>query len=331
MSDIAVVWVALGTPSAPTPAAVRRYLREFLSDRRIVEMNPLLWRTILELFILPHRAGVSAGKYASIWTDAGSPLLINTMRQSEALGGRLQSKDVRVAWAMRYGQPSVATVLDRLRGEGVRRVLVAPAYPQYSSTTVASVYDAVARYMLASRDQLELRFVRSFPSHPLYIEAKAQQIERAWQTTGRPDFAGGDILLLSFHGLPVKIAQAGDPYPAECQATTDALVARLGLQAGQYRMTFQSKFGPDEWLTPATIDTVGQLGQLGVRRVDVACPGFAADCLETLEEIGLLNRARFAEATGGQGVFNRIDCLNDDPLFVDALADVMSHELAGWI
>lgn len=329
MSDVAVLWVALGTPTTPTARDVRPFLREFLTDPRIVEMNPVLWRAILELFILPRRAGVSAGKYASIWAD-GSPLLVNTVKQMDALAARL-GDDVRVAWAMRYGQPSVASVLDGLRAGGVDKVLVMAAYPQYSGTTVGSTYDAVARYVLASRDQFELRFVRSFATHPLYIEALASRIEAAWDVHGRPDFGRGDKLILSYHGIPVTMDQGGDPYASECRATTAALRERLGLDEDACQMTFQSKFGPAKWLHPATIDTVGQLGAPGVGRVDVMCPGFAADCLETLEEIGLLNRDRYLEASGGRGQFVRIDCLNDDPQFIDALADVISENLRGWV
>ena len=331
MSDIAVVWVALGTPTAPTPGAVRPFLREFLMDRRIVDMPAPIWRAILELFILPRRAKVSAGKYASVWGQDESPLLTITRRQTTALHQELQQRgiDAEVAWVMRYGRPSITDVLGKLQAGGVRRVLVVPAYPQYSSTTVGSVYHAVAQHMLAATDELELRFIRSFPTYATYIESLARRIEASWEQNGRPDFAGGDVLLLSYHGVPTAVVKAGDPYPAECQATTDALRARLGLDAEQCPMTFQSKFGPAKWLTPATIDTVGALGRAGVGRVDVACPGFAADCLETLEEIGLLNRARFAEAAPG-GVFNRIDCLNDDALFIQALADVTCRGLAGW-
>jgi len=330
--DTAIVWVALGTPDSATPTDVRRYLREFLTDRRIVEMNPIMWRAILELFILPRRAKASASKYASVWLDEGSALLVHTRAQAAALSDLISQEhaDVEVAWAMRYGQPSVASVLDRLYADGVRKVLVAPAYPQYSQTTVGSVYDAVARHMLSSRDQMELRFVRSFPSHPLYIEALARRIETTWEEEGRPDFDNGDVLLLSYHGIPVSMADAGDPYPRECEETTHALRARLGLNETTCRMTYQSKFGPAEWLTPATIDTVAQLGREGVKRVDVACPGFAADCLETLEEIGILNREKYAETSSDQGRFVRIPCLNDDPTFMDAVADVIRTAIAGW-
>ena len=331
MSDIAVVWVGLGTPTDPSPRAVRRFLREFLSDPRIVEMNPVVWRAILELFILPRRPHVSGAKYASIWYDEGSPLLVHTRQQVAALGERLSDLDVTVTYAMRYGEPSVASAMDQLRADGIRRVLVISAYPQYSQTTTGSTYDAVAKYMQSSRDQLELRFVRSWPTQPGYIEALAQRIEATWETEGRPDFDAGDVLLLSFHGIPISMAQAGDPYPSECRATAAALRQRLGLDEKACQQTFQSKFGPAPWLKPATIDTVSALGHAGVRRLDVVCPGFAADCLETLEEIGLLNREAYHEATAGQGKFVRIPCLNDHPVFMDAVADVIRTGLAGWV
>ena len=330
MSDIAVLWVGLGTPTDPSPRSVRRFLREFLSDRRIIEINPVLWRAILELFILPRRAHVAGAKYASVWYDEGSPLLVHTLAQASALGEEL-GPDVVVRHAMRYGEPSVGASLERLRAEGVRRVLVVPAYPQHSQTTTGSVYDVVARQMLGARDQLELRMVRSWPTHPGYIEALALRIEETWAVEGRPDFDSGDVLLLSFHGIPVAMSRAGDPYPEECHATADALRTRLGLDERACRTTFQSKFGPAAWLTPATIDTVAELGRTGVRRVDVACPAFAADCLETLEEIGMLNRETFHEATGGAGKFVRIPCVNDHPVFIDAVAEVVRTHLSGWL
>ena len=331
MSDIAVLWVGLGTPTDPSPRSVRRFLREFLSDRRIIEVNPVLWRAVLELFILPRRAHVAGAKYASIWYDEGSPLLVHTRAQVAALAERLGGLGVEVRHAMRYGAPSVGESLERLRAEGVRRVLVVPGYPQHSQTTTGSVYDVVARQMLAARDQLELRFVRSWPTHPAYVEALARRIEETWADEGRPDFDSGDVLLLSFHGIPMSMVEAGDPYPAECHATADALRARLGLDEKACRTTFQSKFGPARWLTPATIDTVAELGRAGVRRVDVACPAFAADCLETLEEIGILNRETFHEATGGAGKFVRVPCVNDHPVFIEAVADVVRTHLSGWL
>ena len=331
MSDIAVLWVGLGTPTDPSPRSVRRFLREFLSDRRIIEINPTVWRAILELFILPRRAHVAGAKYASIWYDEGSPLLVHTRAQVAALAEKMGGLGVEVRHAMRYGAPSVGASLEQLRNEGVRRVLVVPAYPQHSQTTTGSVYDVVAKQMLAARDQLELRFVRSWPTHPGYVEALAQRIEETWAVEGRPDFDAGDVLLLSFHGIPMAMVEAGDPYPAECHATADALRVRLGLDERACRTTFQSKFGPAKWLTPATIDTVAELGRAGTRRVDVACPAFAADCLETLEEIGMLNRETFHEATAGSGKFVRIPCVNDHPVFIEAVSDVARTHLSGWL
>jgi len=333
LSDTAVVWVALGTPSTPTAREVRRYLREFLSDRRIVEMNPVAWRLILECFILPFRPSRSAAKYRSVWYEEGSPLLVNTQKQASSLAESLAREgiDAEVTWAMRYGQPSVPSVLNKLRDKGIRKVLIVPAYAQYSGTTVGSVYDAAAKYILGSRDQLEMRFVRSFPAHPMYIEALAQTIEATWETEGRPDFDAGDVLLLSYHGIPQSMADAGDPYPGECLATTTALRNRLDLDENACQMTFQSKFGPAPWIKPATIDTVADLGRRGVKRLDVACPAFVSDCLETLEEIGILNREAYAKASGNTGTFVRIPCVNDNGTFIECLTDIVRTNLAGWI
>ena len=294
-------------------------------------MNPVAWRLILECFILPFRHRRSAEKYREIWTEEGSPLLVHTRNQAASLARALSDVDVRVAFAMRYGNPSVSSVLDKLREGGVRRVLVVPAYGQYSGTTVGSVYDAVATYMLAARDELELRFVRSYPDHPMYIESLARSIEATWEVEGVPDFAAGDKLLLSYHGIPVAMAEAGDPYPEECLATTLALRERLGLDENACQMAYQSKFGPAEWLTPATIDLVAELGRTGVKRLDVACPAFTADCLETLEEIDGENREAYMDACGHKGTFVRVPCVNASDTFIDALADIARTNLAGWI
>ncbi|MDR0782512.1 MAG: ferrochelatase [Propionibacteriaceae bacterium] len=333
MNEIAVVWVALGTPAQPTPPAVRQYLRQFLTDRRIIEMNPIAWRAILELFILPKRGVASAEKYAGIWTPDGSPLLVHTKNQAQGIAERLEG--VTVTYAMRYGEPNLGSVLDRLAAEGVSKVLIVPAYPQYSQTTVGSIYDAVARHILASRNQLEYRFIRSVPTHPGYIDALATTIERRWVTTGRPDFAAGETLLLSYHSIPVAMVDAGDPYVTECQATTTALAARLGLDEQQCRTTYQSKFGPAAWLTPATIDTVAELARSDIRRLDIACPGFVADCLETLEELDLLNQETYLstlpESAHPTALFNRVPCLNDDPLFLDALTNIIRTGIVGWL
>jgi len=307
---------------------VRRYLRQFLSDKRIVDLPGPLWRPILELFVLRQRAPKSAAKYASVWLPTGSPLLVHSQAQVAGLNQRL-GPVVSVSLAMRYGNPSLAAVLDRLRADGISRVLVVPMYPQYSTTSTASVTDDVEAYQRARPGMpdrpLEVDVMGSWPADAGYIKACAGRIEAFWDEHGRPDFASGDKLLLSFHGIPVSLAQAGDPYPAQCQVTTQLLRQELGLDPEHSPQTFQSKFGPSQWLKPATIDTVAKFGTSGVRRLDVFCPGFAADCLETDEEIALLNRDAFHRA-GGQE-FNRIPCLNDDPIWLDALADLVIQRL----
>ncbi|MDR2373808.1 MAG: ferrochelatase [Bifidobacteriaceae bacterium] len=325
----AVLLVNLGTPDTPSPRDVRRYLRQFLSDKRVVNLHAFVWRGILEGFVLPFRARRSAEKYRSIWLEEGSPLAVYTAAQAEGVGRRLAERldePVRVEAAMRYGSPGVRTKLEALRAGGVGRVLVVPLYPQYSVPTVASIIDEVARYALRSIHQLEYSLVHSYPTLPGYIEALALRAEEAWERHGRPDFAGGDKMLLSFHGIPVSLDRAGDPYRGQCQETAVALRRRLALSEEDCLVTFQSKFGPMPWLTPATIDTVARLGSQGVKRIDVACPGFAADCLETLEEIDLLNKGTYLAAQP-DGTFVRHRCLNDHPAWLDALADLVESRL----
>jgi ferrochelatase len=333
-SPVGVVLVNLGTPDEATLPAVRRYLREFLSDRRIVNLSPLLWKPILETHILYGHARKSHQKYLSVWYDQGSPLLIHTAEQASALGARLAETGldetaVTVTYAMRYGNPSLGAVLARLQADGIGRLLVVPMYPQYSTTTTATVIDALSAYLARCQNHPEVRWIRAWNTDPAYIDAMAQRIEATWAERGRPNFAGGDKLLLSYHGIPVSVVAGGDPYPRECEATTDLLRARLGLPAEHCLMTYQSKFGHGEWLTPATIDTIAKLGDLGTRRLDVFCPGFAADCLETLEEIGLLNRDMFVDH-GGQ-TFVRIPCLNAAPPWIEALAGLVRQHVYGWV
>ncbi|MDR2565226.1 MAG: ferrochelatase [Bifidobacteriaceae bacterium] len=328
-ANTAVLLVNLGTPDTPTPRDVRRYLRQFLSDKRVVNMHAVVWRGILEGFVLPFRARRSAEKYRSIWLEEGSPLAVYTDAQAKGVAARLAErvgKPVRVEPTMRYGNPAVRTLLETLRGEGVRRVLVVPLYPQYSVPTVASIMDEVARYALRSVHQFEYSLVHSYPTLPGYIEALALRAEEAWERHGRPDFERGDKMLLSFHGIPVSLDRAGDPYRSQCEETAAALRARLDLTEEQCLVTFQSKFGPMPWLTPATIDTVAHLGSQGVKRIDVACPGFVADCLETLEEIDLLNKGTYLAAQP-DGVFVRHQCLNDHPAWLDALTDLVESRL----
>ncbi|GAA2518789.1 ferrochelatase [Rarobacter incanus] len=324
----AVVLVNLGTPAAPTAKAVRPYLREFLSDRRVVETHPALWRPILESIILTFRPRASAAKYATIWGEEGSPLLVHTQSQTRAVAHALREIAV-VRYAMRYGQPSVRAVMDELYAAGHRRVLVVPLYPQYAASSAGTVLDEAYRWGLRSRDQVELRTVRSFPIDPGYVEAVAGALQESWETNGRPDVEHGDKIVLSYHGIPQAMADAGDPYRSECDATTAAVARNLGLPAGSILTTFQSTFGPAAWLKPATIDTVARLGGEGVRRVDVACPGFVSDCLETLEEIDELNREAYLEAGGGE--FHYVPWGNGRRCWTDALANIVAEYLAGWV
>lgn len=321
----ALVLVNLGTPDSPTTRDVRRYLREFLSDRRVIEMPNALWRPILEGIILRLRPAKSAAKYRSIWRPEGSPLLHYTRRQAELLGAEL---GVRVVPAMRYGAPALGEVLDGLMADGHRRIALLPAYPQYSASTVASVNDALAAWVRARREHPELRLGRSFPLAPAYLDALEKAILAHWDEAGRPDFAGGDRLLLSFHSIPLSMERKGDPYRSECLATAAVLRARLGLDESECLTTFQSVFGPAAWIGPATIDTIGALGVGGTRRVDVLCPGFTADCLETLEEIDQLNRQTFLEAGGHE--FHYVAWGNDSPGAVGALSEQARALLAAW-
>ncbi|MCF2706752.1 ferrochelatase [Arcanobacterium haemolyticum] len=323
-----VLLVNLGTPEAPTAKAVRPFLREFLSDRRVIETHPAIWRPILEGIILRVRPRASAQKYATIWYDEGSPLMHWSLRQRDELRACLAGI-ARVEIAMRYGAPSIGGVLDDVYAQGARRVLVLPAYPQYAASSAGTVIDEVARWTLRARDQLELRTVRSFPTAPSYIEALAQAIERSWSERGRPDFAGGDKLVLSFHSIPQAMHEAGDPYRSECEATSESLRVRLGLHESDMLVRYQSVFGPAAWIGPATIDTMSELGAAGTRRVDVVCPGFVADCLETLEEINCLNRETFLEAGGTD--FTYIPWANDTPGCIDALDEQARIGLGGWV
>jgi ferrochelatase len=324
----AVVLVNLGTPEKPTAEAVRPYLREFLSDRRVIEMSPVLWKPILEGMILRVRLKASAKKYASVWTDDGSPLMHWTIRQGEELAKQLgNGADVHIA--MRYGKPALQDVLSELLAAGKRRVLVLPVYPQYAASSAGTVIDEVARWILKSRNQLELRTVRSFPDSPTYIDALASAVEQSWERNGRPDFEHGDKLVLSFHSIPLAMQQAGDPYRDECELTARLVRERLGLTDTQMLTRFQSVFGPAQWIGPATIDTMKELGKAGTKRVDVIRPGFMADCLETLEEIDQENREAFLNAGGQQ--FHYIPWANDSQGCIATLVEQARINLAGWM
>lgn len=323
----AVLLVNLGTPDAPTEEALRPYLREFLSDRRIIETHPAIWKPILEGIILRTRPKNSAAKYETVWMEEGSPLLVFTEDQTDFVSRALKGK-AEVRFAMRYGSHSIPKALSSLYEDGHQNLLVVPLYPQYSQTTTGTVMDEVYRWGLKSRDQFSLRTVRSFDTDLGYIEALASAVEGSWREHGHPNFEGGDRLLLSYHGIPMAMVNGGDPYPRECVATTDALVKRLGLPKGAAITTYQSVFGPAEWTKPNTIETVTQLGHRG-GRLDVICPGFVSDCLETIEEIDMENREAFMDAGGEE--FHYIPWGNDEAPWLDALTALVKQNLKGWL
>jgi ferrochelatase len=316
-----VLIVNLGTPVAPTTSAVRRYLAEFLADPRVVEIPRALWLPILYGVILPLRPASSARKYAEVWTDEGSPLAVHTRRQAALLAGAFAGDGPAVEYAMRYGAPAIADALDRLRARGCERILVVPLYPQYAASTTASVVDALCAWLASVRNVPELRFVRQFHDHPAYLAALATGIREHWERQGR-----GDRLVMSFHGLPRSAVSRGDPYERHCRATARLLGEALGLDETHYSVTFQSRFGRAEWLQPYTEPTLVALAREGVRRVDVACPGFVSDCLETLEEIGIGARRSFV-ANGGQEL-RLVPCLNESPEWIAALARICGEQ--GW-
>ena len=316
----------LGTPAAPTPAAVRRYLAEFLSDRRVIELPRWLWLPILYGVILAVRPRRSAAAYREVWSDEGSPLLVNARRQAAALDSALNDgAGVRIALelGMRYGEPSIASALTELEEAGARRVLVLPLYPQYSASTTASTYDAVFAAMAGRRRVPELRLVSDYHDHPGYIEALAESVRAARR--GRTHSAR---LLMSFHGLPQRYCDAGDPYEAQCRETARRVAACLDEPAGNWAVAFQSRVGREKWLEPYTEDVLREWAGAGVARVDVLCPGFSADCLETLEEIAIRGAQLFRES-GGEAL-HYIPALNAAPGHIDALADIVSSRIRDW-
>lgn len=321
----AVLLCNLGTPDAPTAQALRRYLKEFLSDPRVVEIPRLVWWFILNGVILQVRPKQSAAKYATVWTDQGSPLKVWTEKQAAMLQGYLGERGHRVLVrpAMRYGSPAIPGVLDELRSVGITRVLVLPLYPQYSGPTTASVCDAVFDWGKRSRRLPEFRFVNQYHDDAAYIGALAQRVTDQWKQSGRPE-----KLVLSFHGVPRRTLMLGDPYHCQCLKTARLLGERLGLAHDDLVITFQSRFGKAEWLQPYTEPTLIALAQQGVKRVDIMCPGFTADCLETLEEIAQEARTAFMNAGGTE--FNYLPCLNDQHEWLLALTGIAINHLKGW-
>ena len=323
---LGILLVNLGTPDEPTTPAVRRYLSEFLSDPRIVAIPRLIWMIILHGIVLRVRPKRSAEAYRSIWTDEGSPLLAISRKQQAALesvlGPRLQGS-VSIELGMRYGNPSLPDALARLRERNVQRLLVLPLYPQYSATTTASIFDAVTGELQRWRWIPELRFIHRYHDDTAYLDALSASIREFREQEGE-----AAKLLFSFHGIPRDYHEAGDPYPIECYATAQGAIDRLGLKEDQWQVSFQSRFGAQEWMKPYTDETLKQWGADGVDSVQVVCPAFSVDCLETLEEIGEENRDYYLEAGGGSYAY--IPCLNDRPDHIAMLADLIARHLRGW-
>lgn len=321
----AVLYCNLGTPDSPSTSDVRRFLAEFLGDPRVVEIPRLIWLLILHGLVLRVRPAKSGAKYASIWTPEGSPLKVWTEKQTQALQAWLTQRQhqVLVRYAMRYGATSIRSQLDALKAEGATRVLIVPAYPQYSATTTASLFDAVYQWAATVRSIPELRFINHYHDDPRYIAALASRVSQHWLVHGRPD-----MLVMSFHGVPERTLHLGDPYHCECFKTARLLAEQLGLRADQFKVTFQSRLGRAKWLQPYTEPTLIAMGKAGVKRVDVICPAFTSDCLETLEEINQEAREAFLHA-GGQA-FHYIACLNDDDAWIAALGEITQQHLQGW-
>ncbi len=317
----------LGTPEAPTKKALTPFLKQFLSDPRVIEVPRLIWWFILNLIILRIRPAKSAKAYQEVWTEQGSPLRVHTTELAKALGVLLKQKwggQIEVDWAMRYGQPAVAGKIQTMLDKGVRKLVVIPLYPQYSSTTTASMFDVVAEDFSQRRWIPELRFVTSYHDYSHYIEALATSVEQHWSEFGR-----AQKLVLSYHGIPVRYLHSGDPYHCQCHKTSRLLAERLRLKEGEYMTTFQSRVGREEWLRPYTDETMKSLPCDGIRTVQVLCPGFSADCLETIEEIAQENREYFLESGGEK--YEYIPALNARSEHVSALADLVEANLSGWL
>lgn len=321
-----VLFINLGTPDAPTAPAIRRYLAEFLSDPRVIEIPQVVWQVILRLFILPRRPRALVPRYKGIWWPEGAPLLVASRQQADGVEQELAGRGIKVrsVLGMRYGNPSIAAAMNALRDAGCDRVLVVPLYPQYAASTTATAVDKVGEYAKRRRDQPEFRYIKRYPDDPGYIAALADSVRRHWQQHGKPE-----RLLLSFHGIPKVTVEQGDPYHRDCMTTVHALKAALGEDGALVHHSFQSRFGAQEWLQPYTEPTLREWAAQGVRSVQVMCPGFLADCLETLEEIQIECRDAFLESGGTQ--FSYIPCLNGDPGWVKALSDLVERSLGGWL
>lgn len=320
---IGVLLVNLGTPASYQVADIRRYLNEFLSDPRVVELPRMLWQIILKCAVLPFRAPKLVEKYQAIWLEAGSPLLVYSQSQAKGLAEKLVDDNVVVAMAMRYGEPDLEKTILGLQVQGCERILIVPMYPQYAASTTATLFDRVAEISRKMRDQPDYRFIKRYAEHPAYIECLKNKVIQFWQCNGLPE-----RLLLSFHGLPQRCIDLGDPYYEDCHKTATLLREALKDYDVSIEVSFQSQFGRAQWIGPSTQKTLEAYPTQGIYRVDVMCPGFAVDCLETLEEIQL-GCAEAFKAKGGKQ-FRYIPCLNDDPAWIEALAAIVKGRLGSW-
>lgn len=324
---IGVLITNLGTPDEATTPALRRYLKEFLSDPRVVEVPRPIWWFILNGIILNIRPAKSAAAYREVWTDEGSPLLTHTVNQCKALKACLAERygdRVQVEFAMRYGNPSISSTLEKMQQAGVRKLVVLPLYPQYSGATSASTFDAIAADFMKRRWLPDMNFISHYHDFEPYIDALAQKVREFQATAGVPD-----KLIFSYHGVPKRYLLQGDPYHCECHKTSRLLAEKLGLSSDQYMTTFQSRFGREEWLKPYTDETLKALPGKGVKSIQVFCPGFSSDCLETIEEIGQENRDYFMD-NGGES-YEYIPALNDDPSHIDMMAQLLEPHLQPWL
>ena len=325
-SKVGVLITNLGTPQAPTTGALRRYLKEFLSDPRVVEFPRLLWWFILNVIILNLRPRRSAKAYKTVWTEQGSPLALHTEAQAEALSAKIKARygdAVELDWAMRYGKPSVENAIQNMQDKGVKKLIVLPLYPQYSCSTTASTFDAIAQDFTQRRWLPELRFVADYHDFPAYIAALAATVTQHWETHGK-----ADKLIFSYHGTPLRYLHKGDPYHCQCLKTSRLVAEQLGLAEDQYLIAFQSIFGREQWLQPYTEATLKALPAQGVESVQIICPGFSADCLETIEEIDVENRSYF-ETAGGKR-YEYIAALNSRDEHIDALDQLIEKHMQGW-
>jgi ferrochelatase len=323
---IGVLITNLGTPQAPTKQALKPYLKQFLSDPRVVEKSKWIWWFVLNGIILNLRPKRSAAAYATVWSDEGSPLLVHTKNQTKGIAKRFADTwgdNVIVECAMRYGQPSVNGALDSLLNAGARKIVVLPLYPQYCASTTGSTFDAISEDFTKRRWLPELRFINQYVDHVPYIKCVADSIKAHWEKHGR-----ADKLIFSYHGIPKRYLMNGDPYHCQCHKTTRLVADVLGLRENEYMTTFQSRFGPEEWLKPYTDETLKSLPKQGVKSVQVICPGFSSDCLETIEEIGEENREYFEESGGDR--YEYIPSLNSDEAHLDMLFELLQNNMQGW-